>query len=60
MARGVAERHGRIDILINNAGIESSSPFLEIDLATYERMGHRTFQRLGARIEMANELEGMP
>jgi NAD(P)-dependent dehydrogenase (short-subunit alcohol dehydrogenase family) len=38
MVRGVAERHGRIDILINNAGIESSSPFLEIDLATYERV----------------------
>src|ERR1700681_2754526 len=38
MGRGVAERHGRIDILINNAGIESSSPFLEIDLTTYERV----------------------
>jgi 3-oxoacyl-[acyl-carrier protein] reductase len=38
MVRGVTERHGRIDILINNAGIESSSPFLEIDLTTYERV----------------------
>ena len=38
MARGATERHGRIDVLINNAGIESSSPFLEIDLSTYERV----------------------
>ena len=38
MVRGVAEKHSRIDILINNAGIESSSPFLEIDLSTYERV----------------------
>ena len=38
MVRGVAERYGQIDVLINNAGIESSSPFLEIDLATYERV----------------------
>jgi 3-oxoacyl-[acyl-carrier protein] reductase len=38
MVRSVAETYGRIDILINNAGIESSSPFLEIDLATYERV----------------------
>jgi NAD(P)-dependent dehydrogenase (short-subunit alcohol dehydrogenase family) len=38
MVRDVGEKHGRIDVLINNAGIESSSPFLEIDLSTYERV----------------------
>ncbi len=29
---------GRIDILINNAGVESSRPFLEIGLEEYERV----------------------
>lgn len=29
---------GRIDILINNAGVESSRPFLEISLEEYERV----------------------
>ena len=34
----VRDTHGRIDVLVNNAGIESSSKFLEIDLPTYERV----------------------
>ncbi len=34
----VVAKWGRIDILINNAGIESSSPFLEIGLQEYERV----------------------
>ena len=38
MGRSVIDSHSRIDVLVNNAGIESSSPFLEIDLATYERV----------------------
>ena len=38
MVRSVIDSHSRIDVLVNNAGIESSSPFLEIDLATYERV----------------------
>ena len=29
---------GRIDVLVNNAGIESSSPFLDIRLEQYERV----------------------
>jgi NAD(P)-dependent dehydrogenase (short-subunit alcohol dehydrogenase family) len=29
---------GRIDVLVNNAGIESSMPFLQIGLADYERV----------------------
>jgi 3-oxoacyl-[acyl-carrier protein] reductase len=34
----VLRRWGRIDILINNAGVESSKPFLEITLEEYERV----------------------
>lgn len=30
--------HGRIDVLVNNAGIESPTPFLELTLETYERV----------------------
>lgn len=29
---------GRIDVLVNNAGIENCTPFLEIDLSEYERV----------------------
>jgi NAD(P)-dependent dehydrogenase (short-subunit alcohol dehydrogenase family) len=38
MVDGAVEAWGRIDIFINNAGIESSSPFLEISLQDYERV----------------------
>jgi NAD(P)-dependent dehydrogenase (short-subunit alcohol dehydrogenase family) len=38
MTRSVVDRWGRIDILINNAGIESSKPFLDIGLEEYERV----------------------
>ncbi|HVL57562.1 MAG TPA: glucose 1-dehydrogenase [Burkholderiaceae bacterium] len=38
MAQACMDRWGRIDVLVNNAGIESSSPFLKIDLAEYERV----------------------
>jgi NAD(P)-dependent dehydrogenase (short-subunit alcohol dehydrogenase family) len=34
----VAERHGRIDILINNAGIAISRPALEVTLADWEKV----------------------
>ncbi len=30
--------HGRIDVLVNNAGIESPTPFMELSLETYERV----------------------
>lgn len=30
--------HGRLDVLVNNAGIESPTPFLDITLETYERV----------------------
>ena len=30
--------HGRIDVLVNNAGVESSSPFLQIGFEEYERV----------------------
>ncbi len=39
MAEKVLAQWGRIDILINNAGIESMRPFLEIALAEYEIKG---------------------
>jgi NAD(P)-dependent dehydrogenase (short-subunit alcohol dehydrogenase family) len=38
MVEAVLTRWGRIDILINNAGVESSKPFLEIGLEEYERV----------------------
>ena len=38
MVQAVLERWGRLDILINNAGVESSKPFLEISLQEYERV----------------------
>jgi NAD(P)-dependent dehydrogenase (short-subunit alcohol dehydrogenase family) len=38
MAQKTLEHWGRIDILINNAGIESSKPFLEIELKEFEQV----------------------
>jgi 3-oxoacyl-[acyl-carrier protein] reductase len=38
MVETVLGWRGRIDILINNAGVESSRPFLEISLEEYERV----------------------
>ncbi|HJN91820.1 MAG TPA: SDR family NAD(P)-dependent oxidoreductase, partial [Dehalococcoidia bacterium] len=34
----VREQHGRLDILINNAGIFISSPLMEMDLDDYRRL----------------------
>jgi NAD(P)-dependent dehydrogenase (short-subunit alcohol dehydrogenase family) len=34
----VLARHGRIDVLVNNAGVESSRPFLELSLEDFERV----------------------
>lgn len=38
MVEAVLARHGRIDVLINNAGTESSRPFLELTLEDFERV----------------------
>ena len=38
MAEAVIGKWGRIDVLVNNAGIESMEPFLSISLAAYERV----------------------
>lgn len=38
MVESVLARHGRIDVLINNAGTESSRPFLELSLEDFERV----------------------
>jgi len=38
MVQAVLARHGRIDVLINNAGTESSRPFLELTLEDFERV----------------------
>jgi NAD(P)-dependent dehydrogenase (short-subunit alcohol dehydrogenase family) len=38
MKESVLSQWGRIDALINNAGVESSRPFLEIGLDEYERV----------------------
>lgn len=38
MTAKTLDQWGRIDVLVNNAGIESSKPFLEIDLLEFERV----------------------
>ncbi len=38
MARKTLDQWGRIDVLVNNAGTESSKPFLEIGLEEFERV----------------------
>jgi 3-oxoacyl-[acyl-carrier protein] reductase len=38
MVEQVMSSWGRIDVLVNNAGIESCEPFLEIDLNQYEQV----------------------
>jgi len=38
MTEQVIAAWGRIDVLVNNAGIESCTPFLEIELDEYERV----------------------
>ena len=38
MTQNVIAAFGRIDVLINNAGIESSKPFLDLTLEDYERV----------------------
>jgi len=38
MAKKALEHWGRIDVLVNNAGTESSKPFLEIGLEEFERV----------------------
>jgi len=38
MVEKVLSLYGRIDVLVNNAGIESSRPFLELSLEEYERV----------------------
>lgn len=38
MVASVMERYGRVDVLVNNAGVESFQPFLQIALPDYERV----------------------
>ncbi|MGD8476695.1 MAG: SDR family NAD(P)-dependent oxidoreductase, partial [Burkholderiales bacterium] len=38
MVKKTLDQWGRIDVLINNAGTESSKPFLEIGLQEFERV----------------------
>jgi len=35
---GVVARHGRVDVLVNNAGIIAYEPLVELDLAAWERV----------------------
>jgi gluconate 5-dehydrogenase len=36
--RGVVERHGRLDVLVNNAGIQHRKPIVEWELADFTRV----------------------
>jgi glucose 1-dehydrogenase len=38
MVRQAVERFGKLDVLVNNAGVERSAPFLEIDDGTWDFM----------------------
>lgn len=38
LVQGTLSKWGRIDVLVNNAGIESSAPFLQIGLQDFERI----------------------
>ncbi|MBI1397253.1 MAG: glucose 1-dehydrogenase [Betaproteobacteria bacterium] len=38
MVNGISSRLGRIDVLVNNAGVESPRPFLDLTLDDYERV----------------------
>ena len=38
LVAGVLERHGRLDVLVANAGINPVSPFLDLPQETWERM----------------------
>jgi glucose 1-dehydrogenase len=37
LVAGAVQRYGRIDIMVNNAGIEEQHPFLEMPLEVYEK-----------------------
>src|SRR5687767_9500945 len=38
MVRAVHEQHGRIDVLVNNAGWDKAAPFIESDPADWDRI----------------------
>ena len=37
VADAIVRAHGRVDVLVNNAGIAESSPTFELDEATWQR-----------------------
>src|SRR5262249_3379145 len=38
MVDGIAARHGRLDVLVNNAAIRAATPFLEMTLAQWRQI----------------------
>jgi len=38
MVRAVADKHGRVDCLVNSAGVAQDTPFLELSLEAFDRM----------------------